>query len=548
MSPIPTNARRPRTPHAVRWLWRWFAVLPLAAFAQQAVPVEGDAATAAAPADPPFAVLEYRVLGNTTLPRRDIEAAVYPFLGEARTFVDVESARLELENAYRRAGYGTVFVDVPEQEVQDGIVRLRVTEGRLDRVRITGARYFANADIRKALPSLQSGMVPNLPEVQADLAQLNTVTGDRVVVPVLKAGRTPGTVDVELKVEDELPLHGSLEINDRSTASTTDLRLTASVSYSNLFQRQHSFNFQYQTAPEKPSETRALVASYVFRPEALPRTAIALYAVDSTSDVAALGTLAVIGDGRIFGARAIRSLQDSATYSHNLTLGVDYKDFLEDIRLEGDEGLVTPIRYLNWSLAYGSTRRFETGLLTFNAAANFGLRRIGNDSGEFADKRFLGSPNYFYTTAGGQYERRLPASFSAFLRVAGQFTQTPLVNNEQLAIGGADTVRGYFESIQLGDYGFNGTIELRNSALSKLMRVPDGAAYVFAFYDAGIVSILQPLPSQTSQFDLASWGFGLRLLDWHGLALSADWVRALTPAGVVLGGDQRAHFSVRYSF
>jgi hemolysin activation/secretion protein len=546
VSPIPTNHRPRRTLTATRWLWP--ALLPLSAIAQEAGTAAQPAEPQAAPAEAPFAVLEYRVLGNTTLPRREIEAAVYPFLGESRTFADVESARLELENAYRRAGYGTVFVDVPEQEVQEGIVRLRVTEGRLDRVRITGARYFANADIREALPSLESRKVPNLPAVQAELAQLNAVTGDRVVVPVLKAGRTPGTVDVELKVDDELPLHGSLELNDRNTASTTDLRLTAAISYANLFQRQHSFNFQYQTAPQEPSETRALVASYVFRTEALPRTAIALYAVDTTSDVAALGTLAVIGQGRIFGARAIRSLQDSLTYSHNLTLGVDYKDFLEDIRLEGDEGLVTPIRYLNWSLAYGGTRRFEAGLLTVNAAANFGLRRILNDADEFADKRFLGSPNYFYVTAGGQYERRLPWNFSAVARLATQFTQTPLVNNEQLAIGGADTVRGYFEASQLGDYGFNGSLELRHSGLSKLLRVPEGAAYAFAFYDAGIVSILQPLPSQTSQFDLASWGFGVRVLDWHGLALSADWVRALTPAGAVLGGDQRTHFSVRYSF
>jgi hemolysin activation/secretion protein len=546
VSPIPTNTRRPRTPPATRWLWP--ALLPLSALAQEAATGAGPAAPQAAADEAPFAVLEYRVLGNTTLPRREIESAVYPFLGESRTFADVESARQELENAYRRAGYGTVFVDVPEQEVQDGVVRLRVTEGRLDRVRITGARYFANADIREALPSLESRTVPNLPAVQAELAQLNAVTGDRVVVPVLKAGRTPGTVDVELKVDDALPLHGSLELNDRNTASTTDLRLTAAVSYANLFQRQHSFNLQYQMAPEEPSETSALVASYVFRTEALPRTTIALYAVDTSSDVAALGTLAVIGQGRIFGARAIRSLQDSPAYSHNLTLGVDYKDFLEDIRLQGDEGLVTPIRYLNWSLAYGGTRRFESGLLTLNAAANFGLRRILNDADEFADKRFLGSPNYFYVTAGGQYERRLPWGFSAVARLATQFTQTPLVNNEQLAIGGADTVRGYFEASQLGDYGFNGSLELRHSGLSKLLRVPEGAAYTFAFYDAGIVSILQPLPSQTSQFDLASWGFGVRLLGWHGLALSADWVRALTPAGAVLGGDQRTHFNLRYSF
>src|SRR6185369_3880098 len=120
--------------------------------------------------------MEYRVLGNTLMPGTSIERAVYPHLGPGKTFADVEAARQSLETIYRDAGYGTVFVDVPEQQVEGGIVRLRVTEGKLDRVRVTGARYYSNGRIREALPALTPGQVPKLPNAQAQLASLNRVS------------------------------------------------------------------------------------------------------------------------------------------------------------------------------------------------------------------------------------------------------------------------------------------------------------------------------------------------------------------------------------
>jgi len=520
---------------------------PQAAVAQQTEAISPEPSDAT-PAQASFDVWEYRVLGNTTLPNRSIERAVYPFLGAGKTFADVESARQMLESVYREAGFGTILVDVPEQQVEDGVVRLRVVEGKLDRVRITGARYFSNGHIRAALPALTSGQVPNLPDVQAQLATLNRGTADRSVVPVLKAGRTPGTVDVELKVNDELPLHGSLELNNRYTADTTQLRLNASISYDNLFQRQQSLSLQYQMAPEEPNDVQAIVGTYVFRVPSWEHMTFAVYAVDSETDVAALGTLSVIGNGQIFGLRAIRTLPESTGYSHNFSLGLDYKDFLENINLPDSTGLTTPIRYLSWSAGYTGTLRSERATSGFDVSASFGMRKVVNAAVDFENKRFKGAPNYFYLRASTQHLRELPWTLQLFGRVAGQFTQSPLISNEQFAIGGADTVRGYLESTQLGDYGFNGTLEVRSALPSRWLQMPSSAAYFLVFYDAGVVSILDPLPSQSARFDLASWGAGVRIGGWHGMDLSLDWARVFTPAGTVDAGDSRAHFSFRYSF
>lgn len=516
----------------------------------------GSVASARAAEELHFDVREYRVLGNSMLPAEAIETALYPLLGTRKTIEDVEAARLALEQLYKDRGYGTVFVDIPEQETGEGIVRLRVTEGRLDRVRITGARYFSNGHIRTALPALKPGTVPHLPAVQQQLAALNRTTSDRAIVPVLRAGRTPGTIDAELKVADELPVHGMIEINDRYTANTSRWRVNASLSYANLFQKQHSLSLQYQTAPEEPEDVQVLVGSYAFRLDALPHTTFALYAVDSETDVAAIGTLSVLGDGRIYGVRAIRSLADGTNYFHSVTFGADYKDFLENIRLadfdddedEADEELLTPIRYINWSVVYAGTRRGERSMSGFNIGANFGITDFVNDALEFAGKRYKGQANYFYVRGSAQHSHDLPLSLQVFGRIAGQFTQSPLVSNEQFAIGGADTVRGFLESSQLGDYGATATLELRNGWPLAYLQLPTEAAHVFAFYDVGVASIIEPLPSQRSRFDLSSAGIGLRVVGFHGLDMTVDWATALRDSGDIESGDDRAHVTFRFAF
>lgn len=494
-----------------------------------------------------FSISEYRVLGNSVLSGVEIEQRLYPLLGEDKSIADVEAARQSLETLYRDRGFGTVLVDIPEQQVDDGVVRFQVTEGKLDRVRISGARYFSNRRIRQALPALASDSVPFLPDVQAQLAQLNRGSADRSVVPVLRAGRMPGTVDVELKVADELPFHGGVEVNDRYTSDTTRWRANISLSYGNLFQREHTLSFQYQTAPEERSDVEAFVASYVFR---VPdwNTAFAVYGVKSETDVAALGALSVLGAGEIVGLRAIRALPESDSNFHNLTLGLDYKDFEENIRLDRDQELKTPIRYMNWSLVYAGTQRGESGVNGYSLGANFGVRKLVNSSEEFAEKRGQGNANYFYVRGALERTQRLTDRWQLFGKVTGQFTPDPLISNEQLSIGGADSVRGYLESAQLGDYGAVGSVEVRNHLLAKWLSTPPSGTYLFAFYDSGIVRIQHSPPGQTAQFDLSSTGLGVRVGEWYGMNIAADWAQALNSSGRVQSGDDRVHISIGYKF
>jgi hemolysin activation/secretion protein len=547
---------------------------PAAAAMPAAGTADPDAAqvNTAAEEAAPFDILEFRVLGNTRLQPLEIERLVYPLLGPGKSIADVERARDSLVQAYRDKGYGAVFVDIPEQDVVNGIVRLKVTEGRLDRVRITGARYFANGRIRESLGSLKSGDVLSFTDFQNDLATLNRASRDRRVAPVLRAGRTPGTVDMELKVEDTLPVHGSVDVNDRYTANTTRTRVGVNLSYDNLFQEFHSLSLQYQTAPEEPKDARVIAATYAM-PLGGSGKSLALYAVDTNSDVAAIGTLSVLGAGRIYGARYIAPINvPGSSWFHSLVGGLDFKDFEERIRLT-DATDVSPIQYVNWSALYSASQRGERTNSSFGLSANFGIRHLANSGGpppfappansedppfftpgEFGYKRSGASPNYFYLRGNVSHDRALFFGTRLAVRLSGQFTTEPLISNEQFSLGGAETVRGYLESTTLGDTGLAASLEIHTPNLARWQAIGPAHLDVFAFYDAGLVGIIDPLRyedasrNQPSRVDLSSAGLGLRFSGFGGLDAALDWAYALEPTDDIARGDTRLHFQLTYGF
>jgi hemolysin activation/secretion protein len=485
-------------------------------------------------ADNKFDVWEFLVLGNHVLPQTVIEGTVYPFLGPDRDIDTVKRAAAALEQAYKQAGYGAVFVDIPPQEVSNGIVRLKVTEGTLENVRIRGARYFSDRQIRAGLPSLATGQTPLLTALQQQLSALNSQTPDRQITPVLKAGSQPGTVDVDLDVKDKLPLHASISYDDRHTAQTTPNRLTANLAYDNLWQRLDSLSLLYQTAPANRKNASVASGTYVAHVPGASGFAAISY-THTNSNVLALGTLGVLGKGDIYGLHWVQPLPGTDVLSQNLNAGADYKSVNTDVRpdvppttdggtsAESSAPVTAPVHYMNWSNVYTATWRFPTRTITTSLGANFGLDDIVNKAQEFNTARYDASADYLYLRFSSGVIQRLPANFAVLTRVSGQWADTPLVNNEQFSLGGVDTVRGYLEAETLGDSGAAATVELHSPDFGPHLRPVLTQLYLFTFVDAGIATLLDPLPGQDYHLDLWSTGAGLQLAGPGGLVGSVDY-------------------------
>jgi hemolysin activation/secretion protein len=141
----------------------------------------------------------------------------------------------------------TVAVGIPQQAITNAEVKMKVTEGRLAAINVTGNRWFSSNNVMRALPSLHPDMLLNSHVFQRELDSANA-SRDRQIYPVIGPGPDPGTSELTLKVKDRLPWHARLELNNQATPGTPDMRANFSSQYDNLWNLEHQAGVQYSFA------------------------------------------------------------------------------------------------------------------------------------------------------------------------------------------------------------------------------------------------------------------------------------------------------------
>jgi len=518
------------------------AVLPLSVSVAYA-----ETQDATATQGPQVNINEYIVRGNTVLTAREIERAVYPFLGPQRTLADVESAQQALQEAYQSKGYQSVYVELPEQQVTGGVVILQIMETRVGRVRVVGAKHSSPLAIREEVPALAEGGVPDFDLVQDQLTELGR-TGQRQVMPMIKEGQVPGTMDVELTVEDKNPWSGSLTLNNDYSADTEELRSVATLGHSNLWQKGHSASLTFFTAPEDTDNAEVWSGSYTA--PLSDRWSLRFSGYYSESDVATVGSTNVLGKGHSYGLAAIYSLPFSDNWMHSVSLGLDMKSFDESVRF-GEEADDVPIEYTPITLSYNGYHFSE------RRSGNFGVTLVtatdklisgGSDWEEFGYKRYKASPDFSVLKGTFGLTETLPHGWELASKGEWQLASGPLVSNEQFSAGGSYSVRGYLAAEQSADDGYMLSAELRTPTIKSWLDLPVSELRFHVFVESAQMRLRDAMEEQEDKFDLASVGVGARLqvTDWlHG---SFDLGYPLVEGPETDKHDANAHFSVTASF
>jgi hemolysin activation/secretion protein len=481
---------------------------------------------------PEIEIKSYEVVGTTLIPPSEVQRIVRPYLGSGRYMSDIQAARDALQAAYEERGFPTVAVQLPKQTLLDGRVRIEVIEARLGAVRVDnpGIDWYSDSGVRKATPHLQPGALVRSEDLVGDLARANR-TADRRVTPVLKAGQEPGTVDLDLKVDDRIPLHGSVEWNNYRTPGTPRQRMTARVSYENLWQLEHELAAQYTFVPtsgEEFDDVQVWVLTYAAPNPWRDDDRLFAYAAwsDTESILPTNTSINSLGNGFTTGARYNLGLPlpfvEWEWYQHALVLGVDYKS-IENALVQGVNTIVTPIRYLPWSVSYQGTVVRPQGFATVTAGTDFhfaGTIASGGSKEDFQNNRggindnnlvdgdyavyhldvdtTLRLPGLLQTLAQGRL-LELPAPRTSFeddaslvVGLSGQYANEPLISVEQFPLGGRYSVRGYLEGEAFGDHGWDLQMEVRTPALHGFLGGFLGEKIQgLLFYDVGEFFLLE---------------------------------------------------------
>ncbi|MGB5080476.1 MAG: ShlB/FhaC/HecB family hemolysin secretion/activation protein [Burkholderiales bacterium] len=503
---------------------------------------------AQAPAAPRFEIQRYTVEGNTLLPQSEIDAVLRPHTGRDRDFGDIQRGLEALQGAYAGRGYSAVRVSLPEQDIRAGQVRLVVVEARINRVRVQGNRFFDEPNVRAGLPSLKEGGSPNTRAISREAQLVNDSPAKQVSV-ALQAADDPGKVDATVRVQDESPSRVSAFLDNSGTPSTGYYRLGAGYQHANVFNRDHVLSTQVLTSPGHVSDVRIFGVGYHVPLYGAGGTvdAVAGYSSVDSGTVEAVN-LNVAGKGKVFGLRYTQLLGRIDTYEHRVVLGLDYRAYDNDVTQVGSTtALVSDVTVRPVSLAYIG-RLSQVGRdLSFNVSVSRNIP--GGSNGSEQDIADQGRPEakarYTITRLGLAYTQLLPSDFILRAAANAQQTKDLLIPGEQFGMGGADSVRGYYEREVASDVGRRFSLEAYSPDFGpRLGSAWRARALVFADTAQGHDNT----PVRNPENKLASFGIGLRVNMGKSLAGRLDVARPTRDAGTRLKGDSKVHAAVAYSF
>ncbi len=529
-----------------------------------------------------FVIREFVVEGSSLLSPTAVADVLDKHKGPGKTIKDVERARLDLERAYQKLGYPTVLVVVPEQTVDQGTVKLDVVEGKLLKVAVTGNRYFSRYNILGKLPSLKIGELLYEPDFSKELDLVNG-NPDLKIAPVLKPGSEQGTVDLELKTKDALPLHAKMTGDNKGPFTTPAARITLETQYTNLWDADHILTLQTTQTPTDWGAVQAYGASYV-APLKWPDHVLAAYVSKVISNSTLAGTslpvggggdIAVAGNATVGGFRYLFPIFKGGKASHQLSMGADFKRLEKtEATFPGSLGtavVLSPIQYTPASVGYTGTYPDPLGVTTFSttltgyvAGTIPGGRKKDfqgdpNDPDNFPGNRAGSTGTFGVVKTGLTRTQPLPKDFLLSARIDGQWSTEPLIPAEQFFAGGMDTVRGYIQNEAIGDNALFWRTELYTPDLPSIpldffwqrRRSSELKATIkfVGFYDYARLWTRRAPPGQADILRLEGVGAGLRMkVEPINLTLQFDQAVALQDTTATKRGDTFAHFLVSIGF
>ena len=514
-------------------------------FTATAMVVAVSTAWAADPLDPiRFQISRFEVAGNTLLAQQEVDAAVAPFAGPGRDFSDVQRALEALEAVYRDKGYNVVSVQLPEQELNGGVVRLNVVQAKIGKVVVSGNKVFDEANIRRSLPALQEGQTPNVKRISTGLKMANDNPSKKIKMS-LENGEGDD-VNARIDVVDEKVWKAMLNVDNTGTEATGKTHASVVLQNANLFGRDHVGSLQYTTTVEKPSQVSVWGAGYHIPLYGLGDS-VDLFAsysnVDSGTVSAGLFNLAVSGKGAVYGARYNQTLSRHGEWEPRLVYGFDWKAYKNDVVFAGanfgNDVTVHPL-----SLTYAGSETLPNGELSLSLSAVHNIEG-GNRgrSADFTKVRDGAKAAYSMLRFAAAYTRVAGNDWQLRLVANGQLTGDALVPGEQFGAGGSSSVRGFEERALSTDSGVFTNVELYTPTWCG---AGQWQCRLLGFVDAAYGARRHVLPGEVDSTSISSAGVGLRFAAGSYASVQIDVGHVLHEGALTGSSKNKVH--VRASF
>lgn len=524
-------------------------------------------------ADDRFDIQRFQVDGNNLLSEADIQRAVGPLAGTGKSYADIQKALDALDVAYHNAGFSSVHIRVPEQELTGGVVVIRVSESTIGTIAVAGNKHFDEPNIRSSLRALRPAQPFNLHALSEAIQLANDNPAKQVEV-TLVSGAQDNTVDARVAVTDRAPIRVSLTVDNTGTPASGTWRTGVALQHANLFNLDHVATIAYTTSPDSPHGVQVDLWSVGYRVPLYDfgDSLDLVYGNSSVNSPGASptlgGLLGIVGKGDVVGARWNHFLARQGNYTSKVVASVDRKDINSRCSVNGVEVSYAPptppistcVPYSTMPVGVTYSGRLQTARGLFDVSAGL-ARNVGTGTRYTTDNGR--TDRYSYLTPGNRNTRdgfmmlrggvnffaTFASDWQTRLAANGQLASDPLVGSEQFGLVGSTSVRGFNERVLGADSGIVGNAEVYTPELGG-HGIP-GSLRLLAFYDIGRGhNLAAGSGAVPQQVHVASAGFGIRYTASKDFDLRTDVARISDagPSTTESRGAWKAHVGMVLGF
>jgi hemolysin activation/secretion protein len=482
------------------------------AFAQEApvapplTPVEEPRAVSPSALPVKIRIESIVIEGSTLVELSEIEAAIESYLPYESEGANIREDLKIFEDAitalYQDRGYFMTKAYLPEQEIQDGVLKIVVLEGLLGDLKVIGNSIYKTPFVISHFNQQERKAIQNQ-SLERSMLLLNDYM-DLQAKGYVQPGSASGKSDLGISVHDLRPLHFTFEYNNFGARLVSRHRFDLGVEIGNLL-REGSDLSVHLLLGSPVSDLTYWIGRYRL-PIGFNGTRVNF--IYSGGDFDAGRFLSGAGqfkmDTQTFGVSVSHPFIKQSFLVVNGEVGFDVKDFDQ---FDGIGNKRDRIRGLRVAGDYNEQTLQGKNIVRVSLSGGLGDVLGGMDDNDLRSSRAgTGADNRFLKmglTAARFH--RLNKSIILLAKGDGQFATRSLVVGEQFSLGGVSSVRGYPMGEFLGDDGYNVTLEARMSPFDN-----KDIFHLAFFVDAGRANLKRPSAGESDDVSLSGVGLGAR--------------------------------------
>ena len=490
-----------------------------------------------------FVVNGLQFEGNTVFDAQTLAAVATISWGSAFTLAELEEKMANITEHYRRAGYPLARAHLPAQVVEDGVVRVVVTEPQWGQVVLDNQSAIKDEVIVRTAHGIRPGVLIHSKDIESTSIFLTGLSG-ATLSSKLSPGATQGTTDLVIQAQPGPSMSSSLTTDNFGSRYTGKERTGAYFSWNNPLRSADVFSLNLLSSGSLLNYQQIGYELPVLLPGASTGASVTHMQYQLGN-----GAEALMAHGH---------LKQFSPWVQYVFLASD--DAKSDVRVQYEAsefndqqdniGSNNNRHMSKWSVSLNLEQSDDggnAGLTQFNASVSMG-RLFFNDAIALANDAATAQTAGEFAKVNLRANRNqaLDRTWSLVLSLDSQLANRNLDSTQKFAVGGFHSVRAYDAGALSADEAVFISVECR-----ALLPPPppnlniSGAWYGAVFWDAAKARInKRPWSNSSNEASLSSTGVGVY---WQGLdhwRASLAWANAQGALPEVLAASGVSQHSV----